>query len=579
MAKTPGGSPVFRQLGEALHGLLHGGEIGTQLAKARAASPVRLLLDITPALRALPWELMRSGVSKTFTDISHPTARLAPYYESNLEQVSVWPLKVMVVVGSTDDSVNARAEIAHIHDAFRGLCGFVDLEVLWLPTRAEIVDSAKHKPHVFHFIGHGSFDEEMGGYLLIDQPKGTPKIQWTASGMYDDLSHGPPRLAILNACHSGESKEAEGTWAVAEGLAGLRVPAIVAMCGPIKDQAAERFAASFYQALSEGKALDVAVAYARSGITQVVPENRREYALPALILGAEPERILDLSVTPLEEKIPGPVGNSRIFVDRVPKRRQLWERLCDDQNAPPRIVIVTGPARAGKGEFVRWCLGVASVWDHPVAAVDLSQLPGSSIDSVQFLQEIVEELPASIVTAVPNGLAMFRAELAEYDSQRKRARAGDGDPPSGPAHLYQRLCELLSGATLDRSLILGIDGLNKLLSGEWESFTLPDLIKPLAGGAAGRVRLIVALEESEREQRFRRGDFNPGDVLDISLAHFKRDQYVDLMTQYLRARGFVRSAFEEKLKQKAESIPAAWTTLSFESLYCMAREEGWETED
>jgi hypothetical protein len=582
MAETEGGSPAFAVLGEALHELLHGGEIGAELERARADGPVRLLLDVVPAaLRSLPWELMRRGGSLTFTNAQHPVARISSRYRSDLDTLTAsWPLRVMLVVGSEGDGVDANAEVNHIVDAFRRVCGFVDLEVLRLPTRKKIREQAESmRPHVFHFVGHGARDEELGGYLRIDQRGGGPAIQWNASAVRDDLALAPPRLAILNACHSGEKHASIGTWAVADALVELGVPAVVAMQGPIRDRAAELFAEGFYGALSGGVPLDVAVARGRTAVTDVAPANRREFALPALILGGVPERILQLSEAPLAERLSeGRLRNARIFVDRVPKRRQLWERLRPDENAAPRIVAVTGPERTGKGEFLRWCLGMASLAGHPVAHVDFSG--DDAVDSVEFLKELADALPCGIAGIVPDGLQRFSAELAAFDVQRQRARLGDAESPGSPGGLYRRLCELLAGATLDRSLLIGIDGLCKVAIGEWDAYAVKHLIKPIAQGAAGRVRLIVAVERPEREARLRSREFDTGDVLEISLEHFPRDCYLELTSQYLRARGYVRTSFQEELERMfATDIDGAWNTGSFELLDLKAAQGSWETEE
>ena len=107
---------------------------------------------------------------------------------------------------------------------------------------------------MFHYIGHGGMDDEVGGYLRLEQEDGSD-IQWTANAIRDDLAFvvrdtpdaggqafGVPRLAVLNACQSGEPDEHRGALAAAQGLTQLRVPAVIAMQGPIRGDAAACFA-------------------------------------------------------------------------------------------------------------------------------------------------------------------------------------------------------------------------------------------------------------------------------------------------------------------------------------------------
>ena len=357
------------------------GDIGAKLKQARAAGSVRVLLKVEPPLDALPWELMRSGSMLTFTNVSMPVARVAPSFNPDLELPKMcWPLRVMLVVASNDPRIQGDDEIRYIKDAFRRVYGLVDLEVSCLPDRDGIrkLVEAMH-PHVFHFIGHGGWNDELGGYLRLGQKGGASDIPWTAGAIHDDLAFavkddpnssdrvfGAPRLAVLNACQSGQPNEHRGTLAAAEGLAELNVPAVIAMQGPVRGRVAARFAKGLYEQLSIGWPLDRAVTRARVEITDEFPPSQRDYALPTLILGAPPERILDLSrCDPSQRLADEPREKVLSFVDRLKGRRQLWDGLWTDQQVGPRIFAITGPDKAGKGSLVRWCLGVASVLRLP----------------------------------------------------------------------------------------------------------------------------------------------------------------------------------------------------------------------
>ena len=113
-----------------------------------------------------------------------------------------WPLRVMVVVGSHDEAIQVKAEIDYIREGFRKVCGLVDLEVAWLPDRNGVRNMAKAvQPDVFHFIGHGDFDEDIGGYLRLQQEDGRP----TSSGRRRPSGLTSPTVCRASRCSTPAS--------------------------------------------------------------------------------------------------------------------------------------------------------------------------------------------------------------------------------------------------------------------------------------------------------------------------------------------------------------------------------------
>ncbi len=592
LLKTSGPSQVFSTLGGQLHDLLIADPIGKELKRARALGPLRLLIKIEPPeLNALPWELMRNGSMLMFTNVAMPIARVAPYFNPALElPPSCWPLRVMLVVATKDEDkqIQADDEIRYIKDAFRRVCGLVDLEVSWLPDRdgiRKLVEAAQ--PHVFHFVGHGGMDDELGGYLRLEQEDG-PDVPWTAAAIHDDLafvvrdnqdSHdqtfGVPRLAVLNACQSGQPDEHRGMLAAAQGLAELHVPAIIAMQGPIRGLAAARFAKGLYETLSTGGPLDRAVTRARVEITDKFPPNQREYALPALILGAPPERILDLShCDPSARLADAPREKVLSFVDRVPRRRQLWDRLWTDQQGGPRIFAITGPVKAGKGSLVRWCLGVASVLGYRAVLAQIES--DEDVDSIGFLEEL-----ASAPGGGPEftaAMAGLRADLAEYRLAQLRAAADQLSYDRSPLYLYERLTSVLAKLAAERPLLIGIDGLAAVNRDTWQDYAVRGLVAPIALGQAGQVRLVVSLQERERDLRFPPRYFERAQIVEIPIKLFPPADFVELVTQKLRALGYMHESFDDFVRVQEKAIKQDWGTDYFEIFDSMASAANWERE-
>lgn len=571
-------SSEFRTIGQSLYEALITGDIREALKEAWEKEPVRLLLRFDSGeCNALPWELMRDDTRRIFTDVARPAARVAEYYDPDLAPPGLcWPLRVLLVAGTEDETIDLDKEIYHVRDAFRRVCGLVDFEVLRRPTREQIRDKCQTlRPHVFHFVGHGDMDDERGGYLRLDQRAGGAR-EWTASDIGDDLSEGRPRLAILNACHTGVQSERDGAWAAAEGLARLRVPAVISMQGPIRDDAAQNFARGLYETLAAGQPLDIAVARARLRITDVAADNRRDYALPCLVLGAPPDRILDLSQDPSARLTDQPWHATRYFVNRNAKRRQLWDQLRSEELTTRRIYAVTGPENAGKGSLVRWCLGIAAVWGHSVAHVSLEA--DESVDSVAFLRDLATALPTGVADQVRESLKEFLGNLDTFERER---REGDkaGRPRVSPRPLYDEIRGILAAAQAGPAMMIGIDGVDRIERGEWSSYAVPGLVLPIARGEVGPVRLIVALPEKDRRNRFTPRDFHDADVEKIELPLFSGEEYAELMSQWLRAQGYMRDNFESDIENMRQRIGPSWDTIHFEIFNGFAQAFRWMQEE
>jgi CBASS immunity sensor of nucleotide second messenger signals/CHAT domain-containing protein len=150
--------------------------------------------------------------------------------------------------------------------------------------------------HVLHFIGHGGYDPASGQwYLLFEKERARQPI--LAEAIAERMGDMPRlRLAVLNACHTGEmAREAGGNplAGVAAALSVHGLPAVVGMQVAVTDSAAVEFANAFYGALREKAPIEVAVADGRSAIDISSPE----WATPVLYLRGETSELFDFEVT------------------------------------------------------------------------------------------------------------------------------------------------------------------------------------------------------------------------------------------------------------------------------------------
>lgn len=98
----------------------------------------------------------------------------------------------------------------------------------------------RHKPHIVHFSGHGSADNEI---ILQDHKGRSVTVPPVALGMLFQLLKDNIRCVVLNACYSAAQAQA-----IAQ-----QIDSVVGMSDAITDRAAREFAASFYQGLAYGR--------------------------------------------------------------------------------------------------------------------------------------------------------------------------------------------------------------------------------------------------------------------------------------------------------------------------------------
>jgi CHAT domain-containing protein len=144
------------------------------------------------------------------------------------------------------------------------------IEIHWLPGQTatdlqRALRRAEHDPyHIFHFIGHGSFDAQRqeGALWLADgQGRAWPLLATQLARLLGD--HRALRLAVLNACEGARGNDLDVFSSTAATLVRRGVPAVLAMQYEISDTAALLLAEWFYESLAEGLPVDAAVAEAR----------------------------------------------------------------------------------------------------------------------------------------------------------------------------------------------------------------------------------------------------------------------------------------------------------------------------
>jgi hypothetical protein len=171
-------------------------------------------------------------------------------------------------------------------------------------------DALAEKPYaILHFIGHAVFRQDESGAMRgsLRFNSGDENVapeddeDWVTETDLQSLlgNHPGLRLAVLNACHTGEigprPDAARGFWGVIPSLLRAGVPAVVAMQYAIRDDVAAIFAETFYKRLTAGQwagRVDAAVTLARNACFLAMP-NDRGFATPALYLRSRDGVIFD----------------------------------------------------------------------------------------------------------------------------------------------------------------------------------------------------------------------------------------------------------------------------------------------
>ena len=261
---------------------------------------VRMRLAEAPELTDVPWEFLYNPALNRFLVLSveTPLVRYVDLPERIRPLTVKPPLKVLVMISCPSDypQLDVEQEWTRLRQALGDLeqRGLVALERLEDATLLALQRRLRREEyHIFHFMGHGGFDERaQDGVLLLEDAAGRSS---PASGQYlGTLLHDERtlRLAVLNACEGARTSRADPFAGTAQSVVQQGIPAVVAMQFEITDDAAVTLAHEFYAALADGYPVDAALAEARKAI--FAQENDVEWGTPVLYMRAPDGRIFDI---------------------------------------------------------------------------------------------------------------------------------------------------------------------------------------------------------------------------------------------------------------------------------------------
>ena len=286
---------LVRQFGTELWDALFVGDIVNRFDVSRAEARsrdkgLRVKLRIgAPELAALPWEFLYDSRRGSFLALSAttPLVRYTALAQPIEPLAVVPPLRVLgLIADPTDlDPLDVTREKERLGQALGRLREHGLVELSWVPngTWRDLQDSLRHGPwHIFHFIGHGGFDEARreGLIALVDENHRAHRLSASELGLLLG-DHDPLRLAVLNSCDLARAEDTDVFSSTAASLVRHGTPAVVAMQYEITDLAAIEFSRSFYEAIADGVPVDSAVSEARKGIAVSI-SGTLEWGTPVL---------------------------------------------------------------------------------------------------------------------------------------------------------------------------------------------------------------------------------------------------------------------------------------------------------
>ncbi|HET7474670.1 MAG TPA: CHAT domain-containing protein [Dermatophilaceae bacterium] len=306
-----------KEYGSRLFDAVFSGDVGRCFTDSLTAATgqdhglrVRLNLTNVPGLDDIPWEYVFAPSLGRFLALSAQTP-VVRYYDTAVPSRPVRvdpPLRVLVMISSPSDAAYLEVDkeetlvVANTADLVKA--GLLDVVVERDATVAALQRHLSYEGfHVFHFIGHGAFDEGAAeGVLCFERPDGT--AHRVGGSFLGTLLHDAQsmQLAVLNACEGARTSGQDAWSGVGQSLVRQGLPAVVAMQAEVSDRAALAFSHEFYYAMSRGFPTEAAVAEARKAIGG--GDQDAEWGTPVLLQSATEQPFELVTARTVEELSP-----------------------------------------------------------------------------------------------------------------------------------------------------------------------------------------------------------------------------------------------------------------------------------
>ena len=267
---------------------------------------IRLQFDLTrpdiARLASLPWEYLYRQPIDQFLALDRRSPVLRYIELPHKQETYKLPIRLRILVIAASPSGMEPIGIVKERDKIIAAWESDDVEIIFLkkPTLDSTIKALTRKTeeeiHVVHFIGHGGFDERVGGSVLYfeNEERGHRAV---SGQVFADIlrAYESVRMIFLNCCHSARSASHPGEdpfTGVATALVQSGIPVVLGMQFPISDPAAIRFSDLVYQSLAKGDSLDTATAIGRLAL-HAEDGRSLEWGTPVLFSRTTDARIFD----------------------------------------------------------------------------------------------------------------------------------------------------------------------------------------------------------------------------------------------------------------------------------------------
>jgi hypothetical protein len=415
-----------KMFGAALFNAVFAGDVRACLRSAadeakRENTGVRLRIRLAdPALADLPWEFLYNPAVNRFLALSiqSPLVRYMELPEV-IQPIAVTPpIRVLVMISSPTDypTLDVEAEWKRLNESLADLvaAGTIAVERLDGATLGGLQRKLRRSQyHIFHFIGHGEFDQTLqeGVLLLERENKRGHRVgsQYLGMLLHD---HESLRVAILNACEGARSSRQDPFAGSAQSLVQQGIPAVIAMQFEIADDVASTFAHEFYGALADRYPIDAAVTEARKAI--FASGREIEWATPVLYLRAPDGRIFDVApaAKTAEPRLPPDVRGVTVAGPRTVILELPHERAAALLRAAGRLLAL--------GKYAEALDHIAEARPLDPDSATLAQLTATAEE-----QRAVADTRAQRSAAFRDHLAAASALLAKQDLQHAAERIAE----------------------------------------------------------------------------------------------------------------------------------------------------------
>jgi hypothetical protein len=254
-------------------------------------------------------------------------------------------LRLLALLSGPTDMPKLELEIEKnaIAESLRSITNLT-IEFLDNPTVEMMQEGLSNHTHIFHFAGHGYFEEkfkdadglvEGTGYIVLCDTEGKYRL-FSADRLALNLASCGVRIAFINTEKSAERDSTRRMSGVAAALVHNGIPAVVGLSGRISDYNAIAFSRQFYRSLAAGHPIDTAVSNARITLFNDSAEDDFTWGIPVLYLRTEDSTIFPIRPRPVKSlaqtvSMPG----SLVLRDKLVEGFNLEELkvLCADVTA------------------------------------------------------------------------------------------------------------------------------------------------------------------------------------------------------------------------------------------------------